>query len=428
MRIVYSDHLTQFPDLVKIKDSVSLPFQPQAEYSVDGYRKEDVSRWTRIALGFLCVLIVPLFFAAIRSKVFEGKEIVYYCSKVKKPPIVEKVEEIVTPIIKTKPIAAKGTIYIKSTFSSPIRQDAAFEFGKRLKNEQGEPIQINREDIYLELYGQFEKGKELMGKDKNGLPLSSIYLPSCLFKNVKEGGTIRFYDNDNLIELTCQQSTHPVSKEKSLNFEETLKSVLELVKYSLTRFKGALNNHSPFLFAEDRKSEALFHDIVIGSLLKVEKGNQSVKDIKDFAFFHDDEKKHGPYQKIGVTFANEQCVMFNLHQSRVSLSEIYLIESTDVYDIRYFWIMIPHKPEKNQYPENTLTLTCITKNGEQEFEGMFDSNETESFNKTQFNPAKGDRLAIYSHGQFACVPSRSPLEKVQLFFDRQGFLQLLWIK
>ena len=86
--------------------------------------------------------------------------------------------------------SVKGTVYINSTRSGPIRKDQFFDFSRRLQTVDRKPILVKEDDIYLELAGKIEG--DFRVRSKNGLPLQYTYLPSSLFEGVKEGDTIKF--------------------------------------------------------------------------------------------------------------------------------------------------------------------------------------------------------------------------------------------
>lgn len=102
MRIQYTEK-NQLPENIRplsIEDDPCIYLKEG--YQVDGYTKETVSTCKRIALALLCVLIVPLFIKDLRRQIFQGKEIVYYCSVL--PKQIEKIDGLANKHINPNPI------------------------------------------------------------------------------------------------------------------------------------------------------------------------------------------------------------------------------------------------------------------------------------------------------------------------------------
>lgn len=133
-----------------------------------------------------------------------------------------------------KAAAIKGEVYINDTNLSQIRQDRRYEFSKRLRDEKGDQILIEEDDLYLSLDGKIEtvgtfSNQPFWFRSKTGCNWN--HLPASLFANVKEGGVVRFYWEDQLVELTCRQRISP----NFGSFEGTLIGMKGLQHHSFLR-------------------------------------------------------------------------------------------------------------------------------------------------------------------------------------------------
>lgn len=289
----------------------------------------------------------------------------------------------------------KGTVYIHSTNSGPIRKDHFFEFSSRLQTVDRKPILIKEDDFYLELFGKIEGDFRI--NPKNGVPHHFTYLPSSLFEGVKEGDTIQFYFDDRLIELCCRQKTHSHPAGASWTFEDFMESVRAEVR----------NSHIQCLWKEDIKGEPSFISWV---QLNSHEGKG-----RDFQFYQEDQKLNGAYQQLQGIKSNKHDILFYFHSKYgVDISEIDLVESRGVNGLRQLWVLIPHRPEKNKIPEPEDASESI-----RYFEG-----DIETFNKQTFDPQKGHRVLCYSYGQHAVATINEDINIVNISFNQQGWLQL----
>ncbi len=314
----------------------------------------------------------------------------------------------------------KGTVYIHSLVSGPIRNDHMYEFSKRLKTEGGQPIEIREDDLYIELCGDFEKTFFLSPdlscfRPSDKSTMTYIYLPACLFADVKEGDAVRFLLDDKLVELSCRQGTHPLPEAATMTFQDALSQVKSCVRIDKPQA----------LWLQDIAEEPKFLGELVGrNLVKI---NGADSEIASFQFYEEDQKNHGAYQKLQVLDEVRNDCVFNLRlpgeqsaDSRmyvkldpVPLEEIDLFESKGFNGLRRLWILIPHKPEANQFPENASSMTIDAR----------DTRGSMRFTKETFNPQKGHRATLYKHGQhFTCIVSENA--DVKLFYNQSNLLQL----
>lgn len=215
-----------------------------------------------------------------------------------------------------------------------------------------------------------------------------------------------------LIEFVCRQKAQP---QQTLTFEETLQSVRDIVRI----------NHFQAFWKEDVEGEPMFMDVFVGrSLLHRTLAEETKTTIPDLQFYEEDQRLHGAYQKLQtMTMIQDNTLIFNLHSDLVTdRSYIRLIESFGFNDLYQIWVLIPHKPEKNQFSSGLgfseksgrppHSVTCDYGNGEKK-----------TFYAHTFNPQRGDRLALYSYGQWAMVSLSKP-GNPELFFNQSGYLQL----
>ncbi len=299
----------------------------------------------------------------------------------------------------------KGTVYIHSSTSGPIRRDRYFNFAERLQTEEGEPFVIEEEDIYLEVEGKFKSLKaNTLYQDANGLPMTRIYLPASLFEGVNEGETVRFIYDGRLVELTCKQAKHPHPEYNKLPFQDFLEYVRRY-----TRF-----NQTQALWNEDLEGEPQFMGQPIGQTLVPLNGNSDDEEF-DLQFYEEDQKAHGPYQQLEVVNYNGDTVVFRIHRDfGIDISEIALVESKGINGLHQLWILIPHKPKKNKFPKGTNQVISNV------------GNRTETLYKESFDPQNGDRMTFYRYGQYFKLPVSNSLEdcEIELNYDESGWLTL----
>lgn len=322
-------------------------------------------------------------------------------------PITE--EPIITPVVEKEdegPVL-KGRVYIHTLQSGPIRNDQKFGYNSRIKDEKGNAIEFSPEDIYVEIEGSFSKGDPaILRKDAEGISTSQIYLPSSLFKEASEGSVIHFYFDDQLIELTCCQSEHRSNQ----RIEEILEYLQNRMRFE--RSQGLWNCDIP----DDQ-----FKDEYYGEIISCKQIDGQSRPWTDFTILKADEDQYGPYKHLLIqveylTPQNERIWILNAHKDRIQPSEIVLAETRGFNGQHQLWIVTPHKPELNQFPENANHV-----------EGRSSDGCYFEFTRQLFNPKNGDRLPIYHHGTY-CHLNLYEGETYECGFNSSGWLQLKFTK
>lgn len=336
-------------------------------------------------------------------------------------------------------VDVRGTVYIHSLTSGPIRYDQMFGFSQRLCHENGSPIAIAQDDYYLELSGTicetgiiFEPEFKFLAKD--GSSLSNTYLPASLFKNVKEGGSIRFIFDGKLVELTCCQATHLLPSATSSTFEEMLADVesLLLSKQTHSLFVQDLQETGTEIvkksggitLADFRKSsppkitdsQPRFMGQLLGQKhVKLDPLHQNNPlPIDDFKVYEEDQKEI-PYKELEVLDVTRDRILFNLHHVKgVDISEIDLIESTGIGGVHQLWIIIPNKPEKNKF------ASICGKEFTPDQLNIYPHNSKISGGIRVTNPK---RVFTYFHGQYYMIKVNKEFS-IHLAFNEEGYLQL----
>jgi hypothetical protein len=131
-------------------------------------------------------------------------------------------------------VTIKGKVYC--TGWGLINENTSFF---EIKNENDNVIQIGEDDFFLRLEGEFENsGNEkaiLLYRDNN-----EFLLPSTLFENAEEGSIVRFYYNNNLIELVCEQNMTP-----SGSYKKPFSELFKEWKESARRLKPNPSSYTP---------------------------------------------------------------------------------------------------------------------------------------------------------------------------------------
>ncbi|MGE5195795.1 MAG: hypothetical protein ACM3JI_00515, partial [Anaerolineae bacterium] len=204
--------------------------------------------------------------------------------------------------------AVKGVVHVASLATGFVGLDSRFEFAKYLKFENQTAVPIRPSDFYVPLKGVFE-GSEMgpLSRDAKGQSWSPIYLPSSLFKDVKEGGTIRFFYADIPIELMCKQ----YSDEKKVPQNVFISGGFNAQLLDLEESIGP--KVCKYMWQEDVPIEEKFSDFCPNKSLKKSLANFPVgkplhriyvddeekQPISDLKFYEEDQKQNGNY----VTFS-----------------------------------------------------------------------------------------------------------------------------
>lgn len=151
MRIQYTEKSQQPENIHRIKDDPSIHLK--AGYQIDGYTKETISTCKRIALALLCLFVVPLLIKDLRRQIFQGKEIVYYCSEL--PKNVEKVDDLaknLKPIANTLPIHKSTPPNLPEQLEEPtvvpkLINTVLEDEPKEIKEETPNKVEIKLEEV-----------------------------------------------------------------------------------------------------------------------------------------------------------------------------------------------------------------------------------------------------------------------------------------
>lgn len=309
----------------------------------------------------------------------------------------------------------KGMVYIyHSDICAPIMGDRHCKFGTHLKDKDRKPIKIAPEDIYLTLRGEFVKGKNLVEQWSKNHNSSFILLPSSLFKNIKNGGVVQFYYDDYFVELTCNQLLHPdqqaVYSQQPIvpaKFEKEFKTMQNWIEEC----------HIQPQWKEDIEGEFLFQGrVVVGRELYFPMVNKEQIRAESFKFYMEDQRKYAPYKQLLTLDHTDHIDIISLHKKNIQdLSEIHVIAARVLNYQHQLWVIVPHKPNLNQYPEGQARVEWQAKSGMKKV-----------FTKSTFNPIQGDRLPNYHYGQYYMIPSTRPFKDVKYTFNAEGFLQITY--
>lgn len=336
-------------------------------------------------------------------------------TKERQAPEPDKKVSQTAPIL---PVASKpqqevtrATVYIHTPKTGPIRNDCCYDFASRLKDVHGKPVPIRADDFYVKLEQVSVEKRRLEILDKSGLSTCYTYLPASLFTGVKEGEVVRFYLDEQLVELTCCQAAHPNPRAAETTFENYLDFVRGYCRY----------NRTQALWSEDIEGAPQFMDQLIGEdNYKVDsKGNSIKADIGVFASFEQDQVENGPYQMLKAT-EYDTAFVFDIHTGHeIDLEEIELIESKGFNGLHQLWIVIPHQQisgfRSNQFPEGTTTIVC----------GYGDDTK-KTFTKDSYDPKKGDRMPLYPYGQYFLF-KRMPSSSFSLSYNARGWLEIKFL-
>ncbi len=300
-------------------------------------------------------------------------------------------------------------VYINTTQSGPIANDRQFKFGQRIKNIEGSPLQITAEDFYVELGFS---GKKFSFLDAQGIPTSWLYLPSCLFKDKKEGDVVSFIYDNKKIELILNQNC----QKQGVSFDEALQQ---------TRLSNK-SHRNQCLWLADTDNFTFFHRELLGHQLThwtLGNAEQCVVETKDLEFYKQDSDNfctycwlQGHHEKNG----QENIFTFDVLSedllgrergitSHVEDADIHFMRFQGVNGLDDLWILIPHKNrENNQWPSDTFSISGL--HGE-----MFDgpnaplrqvtyTDSRGTITSRRFDPNSSDHLCWYRHGSYAKLP------------------------
>lgn len=140
----------------------------------------------------------------------------------------------------SQPLQATAYISNNIGYSGFIGQDKKYEFAKHLKTPQGQAIQPAEKDFYVPLITQsfspdthwlilkiewiLKKIFFFLQPTKMTSTIAYPHMPSTLFYGAKENEKIRYFLDNQLVELTLKQGLHPLVEGQDLfeNFLDTL--------------------------------------------------------------------------------------------------------------------------------------------------------------------------------------------------------------
>lgn len=305
-----------------------------------------------------------------------------------------------------------GEVYLKTERTSPIGCDGLFEFGKRLRNEEKEPIEVHPEDIYLELEGSFIH--KIFFSEASGSTSYTLLLPSSLFEGAREGDTVCFYFDEFPCALMCSQYLHPHAKGSAWKFEEYLEVAKKMVRA----------NHIQPKYPEDQEQIPKFMGQVVGSSnFQIDLSDGSKTEISGFEFFEEDQRENGEYKSLlasrhdgpignhPLIVCDTRLFFYMFEGFNVQLSDINVIESKGFNGLHQVWIMIPHKIEKNRLEYDADVGTFSDENGER------------TLYRNNFHP-KETRFPFYHYGLYFMFNLAFELKSLQLFYNANRWLQL----
>jgi len=252
-----------------------------------------------------------------------------------------------------------------------IYGDQRLSFGTTLKDKEGKPIVILPTDHYFEFEITAAEKKDIIGR--------KLILPSPLFKGVKEGDTVQFYNNNTLCWVTCSQR----QQAGDFAFEEAMKIALE-------------NTSAVAMDPSDLKGMLAYKLVPILSYAPL--SHQSLEP-KQWEL---DESYHGEYRDLMVYPSeheeDEQVVKTHLARMPGQAVRYLLPENVKKKEIichvvsnhagKFLLFVIPHKPELNKCSSPSAQLR------------VFDNEVKEEVDlpASEFDP-KNHRLPGYNHGR-----------------------------
>lgn len=226
----------------------------------------------------------------------------------------------------------RASIYCTEFATSFIGNDTTFKFSEHLKYPNGAPISIDPKDFYVCVNTTSQGLKAILQDIINpGSKSGVLYLPSALFREAKEGETIRFKYDDHTFELTCKQALHP---SRRFSFEDIFQQ-LQITASQENRYR----------FEQDRPSS-----------LKQCMGITVGKDFREigpsFAGKENIDQIASTYQILscGIGYESSQ-LFFEIDAPGISLNRVhfYLNPSEIKENHGRLFICIPPKNRQNKH-------------------------------------------------------------------------------
>ena len=339
----------------------------------------------------------------------------------------------------------RATVYVVNKRTGEIFDDKEHEFSKHLKDENKNPIIPAKDDIYLEIEGVTSDGKQFSellpstlfhgvregwNEYKQGIHLTPFaevfeeseyakFLKGKLFRKEKDEPRIRFYKDDQLIELTCKQSTTNDFRTRLCPFEEVI--------YYIKLYNGI--SGIPAMFGKDIEREPRFMGCPRGDKIeRLEYGEKGwrVSSQPNFDEYFEDQVKHGTYKPLTILKIVPSGILFDLSRGsddetplpppfrtiyKPKPSDLHFYHTKALGGVNQLWIFVKHRPEANRIPPEHK---------------MFKTNTQGVMEIVPFNPDAGDRLNTYHYGQYAMIPLPCPIEDVHVGFNPNDDLQLVF--
>lgn len=283
--------------------------------------------------------------------------------------------------------AVKGTVYIQDTTGGLLGTDKFFGYRNRISKKDGSPLKIPQNDVLIHLDGQFIKGEEELRKKDGQVIGSAIYLPSCLFNNIDNGGKVSFRLDNRLVKLRVDQALHK-GDAAHLTFQGTLKTTKQKI-YESKRPAAHIEDHPE----EYTRALNLGPLNVALQLVSSQHSDQSGIPPKLMELAQD-EANGGAYRLLSRAGPSGDQIEVYVGRS---------VEDADILSFAFldqFWVVIPHKLEHNEWPSGVSSMTLSDERG------------SRNVLKERFSPSK-DRLPGYVWGKCLML-TVDPLDKWQV--------------
>lgn len=312
----------------------------------------------------------------------------------------KKSQALRNPSAATAPkVTIKAQIYFTDTRSQYIHTQNSPSFKDSLGNE----IPIHPDEQFIQFEGDFACGRELYPK----LPYSnSLYFPSSLLKDVKEGDTKCFYIGNEYVEFTFTQKNHPnpLQQEPLENFVQAIQSCAVKIPERDLFLAGSF-----------------FDQFAVGPhLQRYNCEDHSLSPLDSFDYFIEDQKTGGTYVRMEapdyLQTEDYSTLVLNVCKTRdgIDLKNIHIILAQGATS--QIWILIPHKPEKNCVRQTATTGVNIINNGTRS-----------RIQPNEFDPKKGDRTPLYRHGVYFVMETAKDINEFRIEFIKRGDTEYLSI-
>lgn len=171
-----------------------------------------------------CLNSISDFFFSLLRRIWSAVQTLFGFGATKTVSTKDKPSKPIAPVTATPKESLKkfvGEVFINSNATGYVGRDRKYSFGKRIKLENGKPLQVSPRDYYFNV------------TIKEGTKVFETMLPSSLFSQCRVGNEVRFFYGNTFYQL----SLAPFSMgERKKSFDDCQRHLIEGFRFFFSEF------------------------------------------------------------------------------------------------------------------------------------------------------------------------------------------------